>query len=258
MMVVERPVDKSEELLMYEQKPAVFFEKYKSRVYWCVEEVYRFGKDYHQREDLKSIATIGLFEAVLKFDHSRGVKFKTYATEVILGTLVDNLSQSNSPVKWDKTIAQLYRTFEKFELAGKGSIDDFITERSLTRLTATNLKWFIGIKKNQYYSEDIEEPLTHQKVYKFEEPERNISDSQLNGYIKDSLQYLSADHQLVAEAFVKSVEEDTPLNQVLKAQNTSNNLSDATMYRLKTEVKNHIRGYLESKNITSDILFNER
>lgn len=258
MMVVERPIDKSEELLMYEQQPTVFFEKYKSRVYWCVEEVYRFGKDYHQREDLKSIATIGLFEAVLKFDQSRGVKFKTYATEVILGTLVDSLSQSNSPVKWDKTIAQLYRNFECFERKGRGSVDDFISDRCLTRLTATNLKWFIGIKKNQYYSEDIEEPETHQKVYRFEEPERNISDAQLNGYINDSLQYLSEDHQIVAKAFIKSVEEDTPLNQVLKAQLPSNHLSDATMYRLKTEVKNHIRGYLESKNITSDVLFNER
>ena len=47
--------------------------------------------DFIEQKDLESYGVVGLIDAIEKFDYSRGIKFNTYASKRIRGTILDYL-----------------------------------------------------------------------------------------------------------------------------------------------------------------------
>lgn len=69
-----------------------------------------------EAEDLLSLGTIGLIEAVERFDPSRGIRFEAYAIARIRGAVLDGLRQLDpAPVSWRRRARLLGRAYEELE-----------------------------------------------------------------------------------------------------------------------------------------------
>lgn len=66
-------------------------EKYQNLVEMVAKKSYHKFKDIFEYYDLVSIGYIGLFDAIEKFDPKKEIKFETYASLRITGTILDNV-----------------------------------------------------------------------------------------------------------------------------------------------------------------------
>lgn len=69
--------------------------------------VNRFGSKQDQQEDLQQVATLGLINAVDRFDPGRGVEFSTFATVTILGEIKRYFRDKTWSVKVPRRIKDL-------------------------------------------------------------------------------------------------------------------------------------------------------
>jgi len=67
----------------------------------------RFGKKVEQHEDLLQVATLGLINAVDRFDPTRGVEFTTFATITILGEVKRYFRDKTWSIKVPRRIKDL-------------------------------------------------------------------------------------------------------------------------------------------------------
>ena len=82
-------------------------------------------------EDLLSYGTIGLIEAVDRFDPTRGVKFETYAIQRIRGSIIDELRRLDPVTRGIRQKAmRIERTMSAFSMEhGRMPDDDEVAER---------------------------------------------------------------------------------------------------------------------------------
>lgn len=81
---------------VYEIKEEIV-KKYIPLVKYIASRVIIGKSKYIEYEDLVSFGMIGLMDAINKFDESRGMKFSTYASIRIKGSMIDEL-RKNSPI----------------------------------------------------------------------------------------------------------------------------------------------------------------
>lgn len=99
-------------------------EDYLNFVHWCVSDYIKKAPiNLIPREDLTSIAYIGLMKARNSFDHSRGFKFTTYAHFVIFNELAD---------AQDKNLNELKR-YQKI------NFEDFISQYTSSQVSPTTV-----------------------------------------------------------------------------------------------------------------------
>jgi len=67
----------------------------------------RFGSKFDQTEDIQQVATLGLINAVDRFDPERGVEFSTFATITILGEIKRYFRDKTWSVKVPRRIKDL-------------------------------------------------------------------------------------------------------------------------------------------------------
>jgi RNA polymerase sigma factor for flagellar operon FliA len=87
-------------------------------------------------DDLISAGTIGLLDAIEKFDESKGASFKTYASIRINGAIKDELRRMDwmsRPMRKQST--QLNKAFERVEMSTGGPADFDEVARSLEKTT---------------------------------------------------------------------------------------------------------------------------
>ncbi|WP_315068428.1 FliA/WhiG family RNA polymerase sigma factor [uncultured Clostridium sp.] len=114
-----------------------------------------FGKNkYMEYEDLVSYGMIGLMDALNKFDHTKGIKFSSYASIRIKGAMIDEL-RKNRPIskgamdklnRYNKAIDTLQlellreptgneiATYLKISLNEVGEIENYINYISMVSL----------------------------------------------------------------------------------------------------------------------------
>ena len=77
------------------------------------------------RDDLNSHGSIGLIDAIEKFDYDRGLKFETYATWRIRGAIIDGLRQGDwVPRSIREKAKKLEEAYQKLEQDYQRSVTD--------------------------------------------------------------------------------------------------------------------------------------
>ena len=85
-------------------------------VKWIVRRMMPKYNNYNEYDDLVSCGTLGLIDAVDKFELKHGVKFETYAVTRIRGEILDYMrSQDWASPSLRKKISAINNAYEKFE-----------------------------------------------------------------------------------------------------------------------------------------------
>lgn len=66
-------------------------ERYRDFVRYCAERLHGKLRDKVELDDLVSAGTLGLMDAIDTFDPTRSVKFETYCSPRIRGSILDEL-----------------------------------------------------------------------------------------------------------------------------------------------------------------------
>jgi len=155
-------------------------------------------------EDLVSYGVFGLIDAIEKFDLKKGVKFETYASLRIRGSIIDNirkldwvprsLRQKNKEI--EKTIMELEtelgRTATDEELAQKMNIS---IEELHEIYKKTNLIYLISL--DEYIEQNNDYNISSEKSPATEQPESYIEKQELKRILKESIEKLPEREQKI-------------------------------------------------------------
>ena len=149
-------------------------------------------------EDLVSYGVFGLIDAIDKFDSMKEVKFETYASLRIRGSILDQIRKMDwiprtirqRQKKIDTAIKEIEAETGKAasdeEIAGKLHIstDEFTDWQSQMKITGL-------VSLNEFMESGSEIPAEQHKQNRFEEPERVIEKQELKKVLKDALELLT-------------------------------------------------------------------
>ncbi|MDR1445665.1 MAG: RNA polymerase sigma factor WhiG [Treponema sp.] len=129
-------------------------------------------------DDLVGFGSIGLLDAIDKYDPERGVKFKTYAVTRIRGAIFDELRQIDwvprsvrkKAKELEETVAnlesQMGRTATDQEIASSMGLDDEEYSKTVMKISATSIvslnEVWSGVDENEKNSigDTIESPIS--------------------------------------------------------------------------------------------------
>ncbi len=151
-------------------------------------------------EDLVSYGIFGLIDAIDKFDTMKEVKFETYASLRIRGSILDQIRKMD----WiPRTIRQKQKKIDaiikEIEMeTGKNASDEEIAEK-LGISTDEYDEWQSQMKitglvsLNEYVEQgsDVAQDLNQRTTSRFEGPEENIEKQELTQVLQDALELLT-------------------------------------------------------------------
>jgi RNA polymerase sigma factor for flagellar operon FliA len=164
----------------------LLLENYRYLVKYTAEKLHSKLPDKVEVDDLISAGTFGLMDAINAFDHNRGVKFETYCSSRIKGSILDELrnmdwvprlvrSRTSQLTKATQSLeAHLGRKPSKEEVAEKLDIDMVEFERLERDATAISL---VSLD-NQYNSDDGEKDIREIDVIKDEKSQDPVIGAQ--------------------------------------------------------------------------------
>jgi RNA polymerase sigma factor for flagellar operon FliA len=97
----KKDTDRAELILKYKQTGSIAYRneavlKYMDVVKYLVFSLRNMYDGFVDPEDITNEAVVGLINAVENFDPEKGVKFETYASVVVRGTIIDYIRKSDS------------------------------------------------------------------------------------------------------------------------------------------------------------------
>lgn len=149
-------------------------------------------------EDLVSYGIFGLIDAIDKFDHSKEVKFETYASLRIRGSILDQIRKMDwiprtirqKQKKIDTAIreveAETGRAATDEEIAVKIGITDEELLDWQGQMKVTNL-----VSLNEYLEQGSEVPNERYSSRQFDSPEEVVEQSELKEILQQSLEHLT-------------------------------------------------------------------
>lgn len=149
-------------------------------------------------EDLTSYGIFGLIDAIEKFDSGKAVKFETYASLRIRGSILDQIRKMD----WiPRTLRQRQKKIDtaikEFEInEGYTPSDDEVADK-LGISTEEYVEWQSQMKitnvisLNEYMEQGAEPVRDTAGKNKFDDPETAMSKSELKDMIKDALELLT-------------------------------------------------------------------
>ncbi len=151
-------------------------------------------------EDLVSYGIFGLIDAIDKFDTMKEVKFETYASLRIRGSILDQIRKMD----WiPRTIRQKQKRIDaiikEIEMeTGKNASDEEIAEK-LGISTGEYEEWQSQMKitglvsLNEYVEQgsDVAQDLNQRTTSRFEGPEENIEKQELTQVLQEALELLT-------------------------------------------------------------------
>lgn len=155
-------------------------------------------------EDLVSYGVFGLIDAIDKFDTNKDVKFETYASLRIRGSILDQIRKMD----WiPRTVRQRQRKIDEAiksleARTGKTPTDEMLAEE-LGVSGEELLSWQSQLKVTNVVSlnefvESGNEPVMDEKGnFRFAQPEEVIAETELKQMLKDAMQLLTEKEQKV-------------------------------------------------------------
>lgn len=155
-------------------------------------------------EDLVSYGVFGLIDAIDKFDTNKDVKFETYASLRIRGSILDQIRKMD----WiPRTVRQRQRKIDEAiksleERTGKTPTDEMLAEELgvsgeellswQSQLKVTNV-----VSLNEFVESGNEPVMDAKGNFRFAQPEEVIAETELKRMLKDAMQLLTEKEQKV-------------------------------------------------------------
>ena len=155
-------------------------------------------------EDLVSYGVFGLIDAIDKFDTNKDVKFETYASLRIRGSILDQIRKMD----WiPRTVRQRQRKIDEAiksleARTGKTPTDEMLAEELgvsgeellswQSQLKVTNV-----VSLNEFVESGNEPVMDAKGKFRFAQPEEVIAETELKRMLKDAMQLLTEKEQKV-------------------------------------------------------------
>ena len=155
-------------------------------------------------EDLVSYGVFGLIDAIDKFDTNKDVKFETYASLRIRGSILDQIRKMD----WiPRTVRQRQRKIDEAiksleARTGKTPTDEMLAEELgvsgeellswQSQLKVTNV-----VSLNEFVESGTEPVMDAKGNFRFAQPEEVIAETELKRMLKDAMQLLTEKEQKV-------------------------------------------------------------
>lgn len=159
-------------------------------------------------EDLVSYGIFGLIDAIDKFDAAKDVKFETYASLRIRGSILDQIRKMD----WiPRTVRQkqkkLDEAIKRVEMrTGKNASDEDIAQEIgisdeelsvwQSQLKVTNI-----VSLNEYVEQGTEPVMDARSNSHFIQPEEKVQENELKEVLKDTLELLTEKERRVIEFY---------------------------------------------------------
>ncbi len=180
---------------------------------------------YVDFEDLVSYGVFGLIDAVDKYDYRKGVKFETYASLRIRGSIIDNIRQLDwVPRTMRRKNKQLESVYYELELKlSRPPTDEEIAEAlNIPVEQAKELikKYSVAsiISYDEYLENNHEPTLFAQHNEEDENPQLHYDRMELRQILKDAIEKLSDKEKIV---ITLSYFEDLTLKEISKIMGVS-------------------------------------
>lgn len=155
-------------------------------------------------EDLVSYGVFGLIDAIDKFDTNKDVKFETYASLRIRGSILDQIRKMD----WiPRTVRQRQRKIDEAiksleARTGKTPTDEMLAEElgvSGEKLLSwqSQLKVTNVVSLNEFVESGNEPVMDAKGNFRFAQPEEVIAETELKRMLKDAMQLLTEKEQKV-------------------------------------------------------------
>ena len=160
-------------------------------------------------EDLVSYGVFGLIDAIDKFDTNKDVKFETYASLRIRGSILDQIRKMD----WiPRTVRQRQRKIDEAiksleARTGKTPTDEMLAEELgvsgeellswQSQLKVTNV-----VSLNEFVESGNEPVMDAKGNFRFAQPEEVIAETELKRMLKDAMQLLTEKEQKVIHSCI--------------------------------------------------------
>ena len=182
---------------------------------------------YIEYEDLVSYGMIGLMDALNKFDESKGMKFSTYASIRIKGSMIDELRR-NSPIskgamdklnRYNEAIERLQKKFNK-----EPNLIQIANELNMSLKEVSEIENYINYisivsLEDLIFSSEDEIPLIGTiKDDKSPSPEKHVEENEQLDYLSKAIDLLNEKDRLVVTLYYY---EELTLKEIGKILNVS-------------------------------------
>ncbi|EJP6470915.1 FliA/WhiG family RNA polymerase sigma factor [Clostridium sp. FAM 1755] len=182
---------------------------------------------YIEYEDLVSYGMIGLMDALNKFDESKGMKFSTYASIRIKGSMIDELRR-NSPIskgamdklnRYNEAIERLQKRLNK-----EPNLIQIADELNISLKEVSEIENYINYisvisLEDLIFSSEDEVPLIGTiKDEKSPSPEKYVEEEEQLDYLAKSIELLNEKDRLVITLYYY---EELTLKEIGKILNVS-------------------------------------
>lgn len=199
-------------------------------------------------EDLISFGILGLIDAIEKFDPSKGLKFETYATLRIKGSIIDELRKiSWIPKSAFSKLNMLNKAREELEFKlNREPTDDEISDfTGMTSVEIKNIESYVNyisiISLEEILFKSDEEDIKLKSFVKDStspQPEKLIEEKEKNKVLKEAIEMLSEKDKLILQLYYF---EKLTLKEIGKVLNISESrvsqLHSRAIIRLRENLK---------------------
>ncbi|MFW5856031.1 MAG: sigma-70 family RNA polymerase sigma factor [Bacillota bacterium] len=203
--------------------------------------------DFIEKEDLESFGIIGLLDAIERFDHRRGIKFKTYASRRIRGEIIDHLRRLDwLPHSMRRQGKKLKKAAERLrdELGRRPTVEELSQEMDLPREKINELyhklyssQW-ISLYSEMGEGESVILDLIPDNTGK--NPEKELDNSITVELLAEAIDNLGEKQKLVISLYYYEELTQVEIAEVM-------NLSEARISQIHQKAVYRLRGYLSHK-----------
>lgn len=210
-------------------------------------------------EDLVGYGTLGLIDAVEKFDHTRGIKFKTYAIPRIRGSILDELrsqdwvprSVRRKARKIEKAITRLEnrhgRSVSEQEVAEHMGISVGELKDTLSEVSGTN---FLSLDEMWNVEDDDDEVPLHNVIEDDPEnrPEQIVEEEEIKQILADEIRDLPEQERTVISLYYY---EDLTLREIGEVLD----VTESRVSQIHSKATSTLRSRLSKfEGLTADVL----
>ena len=201
-------------------------------------------------EDLVSYGVFGLIDAIDKFDTNKDVKFETYASLRIRGSILDQIRKMD----WiPRTVRQRQRKIDEAiksleARTGKTPTDEMLAEELgvsgeellswQSQLKVTNV-----VSLNEFVESGNEPVMDAKGNFRFAQPEEVIAETELKRMLKDAMQLLTEKEQKVILLYYY---EDLTLKEISRVLEVSESRISQLHTKALQKMKKKMGPYMNS------------
>lgn len=200
-------------------------------------------------DDLVDYGIFGLIDAIDKFDAAKDVKFETYASLRIRGSILDQIRKMDwiprtvrqKQKKLDEAIKKIEmqtgRNASEEEIAKEIGISDDELSIWQSQLKVTNV-----VSLNEYVEQGTEPVMDAKNNSHFIQPEEKVQENELKQVLKDTLKLLTEKERRVIELYYY---EELTLKEISKVLEVSESRVSQLHTKALLKMKKKMGNYME-------------